>query len=133
VQQVSNATFSQLVRTASAKQGDEQAFSPAPVDSGHKHRLLALNLKPGDIDALAAEQLAANGVVKRVDRGLASIQAPAVVIQGDHDKLVTPDHGRRLAALLPHARLVMVSGGHMAPYVHPDVVAAAVKSLLGSR
>ena len=57
------------------------------------------------------------------------IQAPAVVVQGAGDKFVKAGRGRRLAALLPHARLVIVSGGHMAPYVHPAVIAAAVRKL----
>ena len=88
--------------------------------------MLALNMQHEDLDAYADEQLHADDVTADVDRGLAQLAVPAVVIHGVGDKLVEPQHGRRLAALLPHARLVMVSGGHMAPYVHPAVVAAAV-------
>jgi pimeloyl-ACP methyl ester carboxylesterase len=130
VQPIADATFSQLLRTASAKQGDAQAFDPGNVDAGHEHRLLALNMHHDDLDAYAGEQLHADGVIAGVDARLASIAVPAVVIQGAHDQLVEPQHGRRLAATLPHARLVMVSGGHMAPYVHPALVAAAVRELL---
>jgi pimeloyl-ACP methyl ester carboxylesterase len=130
VQPLADATFSQLLRTASAKQGDAQAFDPGSVDPGHEHRLLALNMRHDDLDAYAGEQLHADGVIAGVDARLRSIAVPAIVIQGAHDQLVEPQHGRRLAAALPHARLVMASGGHMAPYVHPALVAAAIRGLL---
>ncbi len=133
VQPLADATFSQLLRTASAKQGDAQAFDPGDVDQSHEERVLALNMRHEDLDAYAGEQLHADGVIAGVDGRPASIQTPAVVIQGAGDKLIEPEHGRRLAALLPHARLVMVSGGHMAPYVHPGVIAAAVRELLARR
>ncbi len=131
VRQIANATFGQLLLTVSVKRGEDEAFHPQSVASAHHHRVLAINMTHGNLQALAGEQLAANEVIKRVDTGLDAITTPAVVIQGDHDELVKPDHGRRLAATLPHARLVMVSGGHMAPYTHPDAIAAAVQSLGG--
>ena len=65
-------------------------------------------------------------VFDQVDSRLGSIQIPAVVIQGEQDKLVAPKYGRKIAAAMPDARLEMVHGGHMAPYTHPYTVAAAV-------
>jgi pimeloyl-ACP methyl ester carboxylesterase len=130
VQPIANATFSQLLRTASAKQADSAAFDPGDVDPAHEHRVLALNMQHEDLDAFADEQLHADGVIADVDKRLASVQTPAVVVHGEDDQFITVEHGRRLAAMLPHARLVIVSGGHMAPYVHPAVVAAAVRALL---
>jgi len=132
VQPIADVTFSQLLRTASAQQGDARAFDPGDVNDDHEHRLLALNMQHDDLDAFAGEQLHADDVIARVDRELAHIATPAIVIQGAGDKLVEPQHGRRLATLLPNARLVMVEGGHMAPYVHPIVVTAAVRELLGA-
>jgi len=127
VQPIADATFSQLLRTASAKQRDAQAFEPGDVAAAHEHRLLALSMKHSDLDAYADEQLHADDVIADVDRQLASVRVPAVVIQGAGDKFVKPEHGRRLATLLPNARLIMVEGGHMAPYVHPAVIAAAIR------
>jgi pimeloyl-ACP methyl ester carboxylesterase len=132
VEPLADATFSQAMRTAAAKQGDAQAFAPGPVDPGHEHRLLAINMRHDDLDALAGEQLAFSGVVGRIDERLASIAVPVVVIQGASDRLVAARYGRRLAASLPHARLAIVRGGHMQPYVHPGVVAAAVRSVLAA-
>jgi pimeloyl-ACP methyl ester carboxylesterase len=130
VQPLADATFSQLLRTASAKGGDAQAFDPGDVDQTHEDRLLALNMRHEDLDAYADEQLHADDAIADVDDGLARIRIPAIVIHGRGDKLIEPEHGRTLAMSLPDARLVMVSGGHMAPYVHPAVVAAAVRELL---
>lgn len=131
LRQISNATFGQLLLTVSAHQGDSEAFHPQPVVAAHEQRLLAVNFTHDNLEALAGERLEASGVVDEIDHRLASIAAPAVVIQGDRDELVKPVYGRRLARELPHARLVLVSGGHMVPYTHPDVVASAAESLLG--
>ncbi len=129
--QIVDVTFSQLVRKLSAEMVDSEAFSPAPVDAVQLRRALAINMKHGNLEAWAGEILAADGVIEGVDRGLRATHVPAVVIQGEQDKLVLPQCGRRLAATLPDARLERVSGGHMAIYTHPEVVAAAVGSLAG--
>lgn len=130
VQPLADATFSQLLRTASAKQGDAQAFDPNPVDPAHEHRLLALNMQHGDLDAYAGEQLHADGVIAAVDAKLRTLRTPAIVVQGAGDRLVKARYGRRLAAELPNARLAMQSGGHMQTYVHPAAVAAAIFDMI---
>ena len=119
VSQIANATFSQLLLTVAAEQGDGEAFDPAPVAPAHLHRVLAINMKRGNLEAIAGERLAANGVVEALNRGLRGIHVPAIVIQGAQDELVHPQCGRRLAATLPDARLEMVGGGHMAIYAPP--------------
>jgi pimeloyl-ACP methyl ester carboxylesterase len=129
ISQISDVTFSQLLRKASAEPAEKEAFSPNPVNQRHRQRVLSINLKHGNLEAYSGEELAANGVVDGVNRGLGGIHVPAVVVQGDQDKLVKPECGRRLAASLPDARLQMVQGGHMVPYTHPAAVAAAVESV----
>ncbi len=132
VQPLADLTFSQLLRTASAKQADAAAFDPGNVDPAHEHRVLALNMQHSELDAFAGEQLHIDDAMAGVDKRLAALQTPAVVVQGTDDQFVKPEHGRRIAATLPHARLVMVGGGHMAPYVHPAVIATAVRELLAA-
>jgi pimeloyl-ACP methyl ester carboxylesterase len=129
--QISNATFSQLLRKASVELAESEAFEPQPVVTAHRERVLEINMSKGNLQALAGEYLAANSAITQVDHGLGRIEIPGVVIQGDRDKLVKPIYGRRLAATLPHARLVMVYGGHMQPYDHPATIAAAVQSIAG--
>jgi pimeloyl-ACP methyl ester carboxylesterase len=129
ISQLADVTFSQLLRTASANPAESEAFNPNPVNQRHHQRVLAINLKHGNLEAYAGETQAANGVIEGVNRGLGGIHVPAVVIQGAQDKLVKPQCGRRLAASLPGARLQMVQGGHMVPYTHPAAVAAAVEAV----
>jgi pimeloyl-ACP methyl ester carboxylesterase len=129
VRQLADVTFSQLFRTVAAESGDQKAFSPQPVAASHRERLLAVNMTHENLEAFAGETLAAGGVIDRIDRGLARIGAPAIVLQGDADRLVKPSYGRRLAAALPHGRFVLLVGGHMQPYTHPLAIAAAVESL----
>ena len=129
IRQIANVTFGQLLLTVSGEQGDGEAFAPQPVAAAHLKRLLAINMTHGNLEALAGERLAAGGVLDHIDRGLRAVRVPTVVIQGGADHLVKPVYGRRLAATLPDARLVIVGGGHMVPYTHPAVVAASVKSL----
>jgi pimeloyl-ACP methyl ester carboxylesterase len=131
VAQIADVTFSQLLRKISAERGDSEAFDPAPVAGAHMHRVLAINMKHGNLEAWAGETLAANGAIEGIDRGLRGIHVPAVVIQGEQDKLVKPQCGRLLAAELPDTRLEMVGGGHMAPYTHPQTVVEAVDRLAG--
>ena len=126
VRQLAGVTFSQLLRTVAANSGDRDAFSPAPVSAAHLHRLLAINMSHDDLAAVAGEKLAADAAIARVDHGLDTIRTPATVIQADRDRSVAPVHGRRLAASLARARLVMVHGGHMTPYTHPGVIAGAI-------
>lgn len=132
IRQVANATFGQLLTTVSVNQREDEAFHPEGVSPAHHERVLAINMTRGNLEAFAGEMLAANEVVARIDMGLATIQTPAVVIQGNADELVAPARGKRLAATLPHARLVMLHGGHMQPYSHPTAIAAAVRALAGS-
>lgn len=128
VQPLARATFGQAALRVAAQQGAKEAFDPDPVDPAYERRLLAVTMQQSDLDAMAGEQLAADGVLAKLDEQLAAIVVPAVVIQGDGDKLVQPAIGRRLADRLPRARLVEVSGGHMVPLVHPAVVAQAARS-----
>jgi pimeloyl-ACP methyl ester carboxylesterase len=129
IAQIADVTFSQLVRTASAEPAESEAFSPAPVNPKHRHRVLAINLKHGNLEAYAGEVLHANKEIDAVNSGLSGLRVPTVVIQGAQDKLVKPQCGRSIAASVPGAKLQMVPGGHMAPYTHPTVVAAAAQSL----
>jgi pimeloyl-ACP methyl ester carboxylesterase len=129
VAQIADVTFSQLVRTASAEPAESEAFSPAPVNPRHRHRVLAINLKHGNLEAYAGEVLHANKEIDTVNGSLAALRVPTVVIQGEQDKLVKSQCGRSIAASVHGAQLRMVPGGHMAPYTHPATVAAAATSL----
>jgi pimeloyl-ACP methyl ester carboxylesterase len=132
IRQVSNATFGQLLTTVSVNQADDEAFHPLPVVAAHRQRVLEINMTHGNLEAWSGEILASTDVIAQIDKSLGRIETPAVVIQGEEDELVNQSHGRKLAATLPHARLVMLYGGHMQPYDHPAAIAAAIRSLAGA-
>jgi pimeloyl-ACP methyl ester carboxylesterase len=129
IRQAANATFGQLLATLSVNSAESEAFHPEPVVEAHHHRVLAINMTQGNLEAWAGEILAANGVIAQIDKHLRTIRAPAIVIQGEDDELINPTYGRRLAADLPNSHLVMVYGGHMQPYDHPAAIARAVHSV----
>jgi pimeloyl-ACP methyl ester carboxylesterase len=127
IQPLADVTFSQAMRTASAKSGTAQAFDPDPVQPAYEQHLLESSMRQEDLDAYAGEQLAANDVIGDVDRRLPEISVPAIVIHGESDRMVEAEHGRRIAAELPNARYVGVPGGHMVPLVRPAVIAEAAR------
>lgn len=62
---------------------------------------------------------------------LRSIEAPALVVWGDTDRLVAPDLARPVAALLQHGRvLVLDDVGHVAHMEAPVTTARAVVALI---
>ncbi len=128
VQPLATMTFSQAMRTASAKMGAAEAFDPDPVQPVYEQRVLERSMRHEDLDAYAGEQLAANDVIAEIDRQLPRITTPTIVIHGEDDRLVAAEHGRRAADELPNARYLPVPGGHMLPLVHADAVASAART-----
>ena len=60
---------------------------------------------------------------------LKKIACPTLVLTGDSDRLVPEKNSRRLAALIPGARLVVLPGaGHCFPLEQPE---ATLRELLG--
>ncbi|HJU16713.1 MAG TPA: alpha/beta hydrolase [Stellaceae bacterium] len=60
------------------------------------------------------------------------VRVPSLVLWGDHDGIVVPDYGRRLAAALPEARFeVIADAGHYPQIERPDAVAAAIDRFIG--
>jgi pimeloyl-ACP methyl ester carboxylesterase len=62
---------------------------------------------------------------------LGGIKVPALVVHGDADAAISLDLGRRLAAGLANAQLLVVpSAGHAANLTHPAVVNPAIEAFL---
>ncbi len=59
---------------------------------------------------------------------LPSFDGPALVVWAPEDRVMPPEHGRRLAGLLPHARLVEISDSYtLIPLDQPGQFARAVR------
>lgn len=61
---------------------------------------------------------------------LPALTMPVTVVTGEADGLAPPEATRRLAAAVPHGRLVLIPDcGHMAPLEAPAAVAAEINAL----
>lgn len=79
---------------------------------------------------LAGQSRARRAVVRRqliavalheAERRLPLVRVPTLVLTGDRDRLVPPENSRRLARLIPGARLVELPGaGHAFPFERAD-------------
>jgi pimeloyl-ACP methyl ester carboxylesterase len=62
---------------------------------------------------------------------LCSFDRPALVVWASEDHVMPPAHGRRLAALLPHARLVEISDSYtLIPEDQPGELARAIRQFV---
>lgn len=63
---------------------------------------------------------------------LRTIQCPTLIIAGEDDTARPPSDSERMAAFIPGARLVRITGaGHSSALEAPDAVIAAMRGLLG--
>jgi 3-oxoadipate enol-lactonase len=109
------------------------SFAPGWADAhpDEYERLLAARLEyPTPPEAWAAQYDAAQ---RFMDTGVPveEIQAPALVLHGDADRIVPVENGRILAARLSNARLVEMPGrGHLALLEDPDAFNHIVNGFL---
>jgi pimeloyl-ACP methyl ester carboxylesterase len=66
----------------------------------------------------------------RLERVLAEIETPTLILAGRDDPIVPPQNGRFLAARLPRNRYVELDAGHLTWEDIPDVYAAQVERWL---
>ncbi|WP_063739365.1 alpha/beta fold hydrolase [Streptomyces iakyrus] len=67
----------------------------------------------------------------RIEDKLPHIHAPALVVRGDHDRLVPQEWAEEVTRLLPAGRLAVVAHvGHMVPYRRPQELAGLVTDFL---
>ncbi|WP_313523277.1 alpha/beta hydrolase [Shinella sp.] len=111
-------------------------FQPTPVLDRcfHRHRL--------DYQALSATPDAFHSFVADVSRmmqtepnytaaDLAGITVPVVIVLGEHDEFIRPEHAAYLAATIPQARLTILPGvSHFAPLQRPALFNDAVLRFL---
>lgn len=106
-------------------------FSPMPVPerfrAGYSE---SMALRPSQVRASSGDgALMIPGAAALRDR-YGGIDAPAILMAGDGDRVVSSRMSERLAAALPRARLRIVPGaGHMVHYAVPGEVARAVEDV----
>jgi magnesium chelatase accessory protein len=69
--------------------------------------------------------------LRPLERDFPRLRAPLTLVVGANDRAVPPAQARRVAALVPQARLVTLAGlGHLAHEEQPEVVAAVVRDAM---
>jgi pimeloyl-ACP methyl ester carboxylesterase len=63
-----------------------------------------------------------------IEDGLRTFDRPTLVVWAEEDKVMPPEHGRRLAALLPESRLVEIADSYtLVPLDQPTELAASIR------
>jgi pimeloyl-ACP methyl ester carboxylesterase len=107
-------------------------FAPQPLPPDYvKKSAAALVLRPSEFIANAKDVAALLDGVTAQYRRYGEIEAPAVIIAGDRDTIVSPQiHSQALAKELPHAKLIMLPGvGHAVQHVAADLVISEIDRL----
>ena len=115
---VPGSDLDRLLRSAEAKESLRQAYAPVSPD-GPEHFEIVYAKAMTMIDSEPEIDLAA----------LASVSAPALVLQGDRDE-VTLEHGAAVAAALGDGRLAVLPGTHGLPIELPGLVNTLLISFL---
>jgi pimeloyl-ACP methyl ester carboxylesterase len=101
-----------------------QAPDPAQIEDRAAARFRALaDVAGADREALAAHARA----VHASSIALGQITAPTLVLDGTGDQLAA--RPEVLAAAIPHARLLLISGDHLSAVTNPDFATAIVEFL----
>jgi pimeloyl-ACP methyl ester carboxylesterase len=67
-------------------------------------------------------------LMRTASEGVASFDRPALVVWAEEDRVMPPEHGRRLAALLPQGRLVEIGDSYtLIPEDQPRELAAVIR------
>jgi pimeloyl-ACP methyl ester carboxylesterase len=77
------------------------------------------------------EQRALFGELDAVLGAAPEVQVPVLMLADPHDSIIPFATARTLEKLLPDARLVPVDGGHHLPRRRPEMVALAIRQMLG--
>jgi pimeloyl-ACP methyl ester carboxylesterase len=79
--------------------------------------------------AMLLHQLRAMSGWSHAER-LAQISAPTIVVHGEADRFAVPANAEAIAALIPGARLILLSDvGHLVPHEAPEVLRVALSEL----
>jgi len=95
----------------------------------------ALSPTPGEFDALL-KQISPMWVSEPrfSEAQLRSIAVPTLILDGQYDEAIAPEHTREMAELIPGARLVILKGvSHFAMWQRPEEFNAIVRQFLGGK
>ncbi|GAA2354252.1 alpha/beta fold hydrolase [Dactylosporangium salmoneum] len=99
------------------------------VTSGWVRPILTVPGIAADAVRVLRAAFADRAVLERAAGRLAAFDRPALVVWAERDRVMPPEHGRRLAALLPQARLELVADSYtLIPLDQPRRLAHLLKT-----
>jgi pimeloyl-ACP methyl ester carboxylesterase len=116
-----------------AKPSVRTVFLPQAMPEGFiRNTATLLLLRPREFLANARDLMTLKAAVVAQSPRYGEIRMPTTVISGDVDKTVSTDiHSRPFAAMVPHAKLIVLSGiGHMVQNAVPELVATEVETMI---
>jgi|CXWL01.1.fsa_nt_gi pimeloyl-ACP methyl ester carboxylesterase len=122
-----------LDNTQLTRQGLLAAFPNHPelVDDAMVSRYVDLSRAPGHRDMLIQLTLNFRERANATAERLAALQMPVLILQGDQDRLVPPEHAQMFKDAISQSQLVMFEGiGHVPQEEIPDQSATAVREFL---
>lgn len=121
-----------LDNTRLIRQGLEASFGdPEFVDRAMVQRYSELARAPGHRDILLQMTLGFRSRNYATPERLAPLRMPVLILSGDQDRLVPPDHARQFHDAIAGSELVMFEGiGHIPQEEAPDQSAMAVHEFL---
>jgi pimeloyl-ACP methyl ester carboxylesterase len=110
------------------EQGLTRVYAPDAVPGEELAAAHALWLRPGEMNATVWDAVNLQTALEAYGPRFADLRAPASLIVGDRDELLT--ESRALHQVLPHGELrVLPNAGHMIIRTRPDAIADAVRAL----
>ena len=97
--------------------------------------LRAVNRRMGTAVGLAGFARQTEAAIGRPDSrsSLSAIHVPTLVLVGDADALIPPEHSQEIASLVPGSKMVVIPNcGHSSPLEQPDLVSSALTTWMQS-
>ena len=108
-----------------------KAFFPDPVPEDYLNEALRQWTRPGQLAAIAQDNIAAARALPALTERYRTLQVPVVIVEGDRDQLLaSEEHGQYLHRAAPHSRhILLVGAGHEIQHTHPAAVMEALQIL----
>jgi pimeloyl-ACP methyl ester carboxylesterase len=121
-----------LDTTRLIRQGLQASFADASlVDDAMVERYASLSRAPGHRDILLQMTLNFAERAPATPERLAALSMPTLVMTGDTDRLIPPEHAQRFKDAIPNAELIVFENtGHLPQEERPDQSATALREFI---
>lgn len=113
------------------ERGLAQAFAPETVPPDYLEVALKFWTRPSQVKAYVEDEWIFNLGVTALSARYPTLRSPLVIVTGDADSLVNPNHNAYpLHHAIPHSSLIVLPGaGHQLPHTRPGDVLDAIRAV----